>query len=63
MSRMRAIAPFAVVGLVLAVWWIAAAQSMIFPTPQGAMPRLLSEKPGTEPLLAVSTLKLLNAIA
>jgi len=36
---------------------------MIFPTPQGAMPGLLSVTAGMEPLLAVSTLKPLNTIA
>jgi NitT/TauT family transport system permease protein len=32
-SSLRRIAPFAVIGLVLAAWWLAAAQSPIFPTP------------------------------
>ena len=36
---------------------------MIFPTPVGAMPGLLSVTAGMEPLLAVSTLKPLNTIA
>jgi len=33
MSALRRIAPFAVVGLLVAAWWIAAAQSRIFSTP------------------------------
>ncbi len=36
---------------------------MIFPTPQGAMPGLLSRTVGNEPALAISALKPLNAIA
>src|SRR5258705_494578 len=37
MKQLRRIAPFAVVGLVLGVWWIAAARSAIFPTPLGVV--------------------------
>src|SRR5258706_13827401 len=33
MSPLRRIAPFAVIAFVLAAWWLAAAQSRIFPTP------------------------------
>jgi NitT/TauT family transport system permease protein len=37
MKSVSRIAPFAVVGLVLAIWWLAAAQSAIFPTPAGVV--------------------------
>ena len=37
MKHLRRIAPFAVVGLVLGVWWLAAARSPIFPTPLGVL--------------------------
>ena len=33
MKQLRRIAPFAVVGLVVGLWWITAARSPIFPTP------------------------------
>ena len=37
MQHLRRIAPFAVVGVVLGVWWITAARSAIFPTPLEVM--------------------------
>ena len=37
MKQLHRIAPFAVVGLVIGAWWIAAARSAIFPTPLGVL--------------------------
>jgi NitT/TauT family transport system permease protein len=36
-NRLRPIVPFAVVGLVIGIWWLAAAHSTIFPTPLGVV--------------------------